>query len=66
MLLLTVALGALFAVSVQLAFAAGWILPLVYPLIARVLSGIGVLAVETLVALTERELVRSLFTRYVP
>ena len=66
MLLLTVAIGVLYAGTVQLAFSAGLILPLVYPLVALVLSGIGVLAVETLVALTERELVRSLFTRYVP
>ena len=66
MLLLTVATGLLYAGTVQLAFSAGLILPLVYPLVALVLSGIGVLAVETLVALTERELVRSLFTRYVP
>ena len=59
--------GVVFAVAVQLAFNAGWIVPFLYPLGALVL-GVGrrARARADLIGAFERERVRDLFARFVP
>jgi adenylate cyclase len=64
--LVLVGVAALYLIGVQLVFDAGLILPVVYPLGAAVLSGIGVLGVEYTSAAYEQERVRELFCRFVP
>ena len=56
----------LLAVVVQLAFNAGWIAALVYPLIALAVSAVGALAVHYLTEAFERERTRDMFARFVP
>jgi adenylate cyclase len=63
---LAVALGAAYSVAAQLAFNSGTILPFVYPLLALVLSALGALAVNYLIAAFERQRVRDTFARFVP
>jgi adenylate cyclase len=63
---LAVAAGALYAVATYLAFEAGWIAPVVYPLLALVLGIAGALAAHYLHAATERRRVHDLFARFVP
>jgi adenylate cyclase len=65
-LALAVVVGALFAVIVQLAFNAGIVLPLVYPLGALALGAIGALAVHYVTEAFERERTRDMFARFVP
>jgi len=62
----TVLLGLLFVVLAQIAFDEGWIVSVVYPLAALVLSAVGALAVTTLITAYERQQVRDTFARFVP
>jgi adenylate cyclase len=59
-------LGILYAGLTQLAFEGGTILPVVYPLFALVLSGLGALAVNYVLTAFERQRVRDTFSRFVP
>jgi adenylate cyclase len=61
-----VLLGLLFVVLAQIAFEEGWIVSVVYPLAALVLSAVGALAVTTLITAYERQQVRDTFARFVP
>jgi adenylate cyclase len=61
-----VALGLLYAAVVQLAFNGGAMLPVVYPLLALILSAIGALAVNYVLSAFERQRVRDTFARFVP
>jgi adenylate cyclase len=65
---LAVALGlaALYLIAAQLAFDAGRILTVVYPLGALALSTVGALAVTTAITAFERQWVRDTFSRFVP
>jgi adenylate cyclase len=65
-LLLGLGAGALYLVGTQLAFEAGLILPVVYPLGAVAASAFGVLAVEYSSVEYDREYTRELFCRFVP
>ncbi len=65
-LLAAVALGLAYAGASQLAFDAGTMLPVVYPLLALTLSALGALAVNYLVTSFERARVRDTFSRFVP
>ena len=62
----TVLLGLLFVVLAQIAFEEGWILSVVYPVAALILSAVGALAVTTLITAYERQQVRDTFARFVP
>ena len=62
----TVLVGLLFVVLAQIAFEEGWILSVVYPLAALILSAVGALAVTTLITAYERQQVRDTFARFVP
>lgn len=64
--LVAVGLGAAFAIVAQLAFGAGWILPVVTPLVALALSAVGVLGVLYVVEAFERQRVRDYFAHFVP
>jgi len=61
-----VALGILYAGFAQLLFDSGTVLPVVYPLLACVLSAIGALAVNYVLTAFERQRVRDTFSRFVP
>ena len=65
-LLAAIGLGLLYALATQLAFDSGTILPVVYPLLALVLSALGALAVNYLLTSFERQHVRDTFARFVP
>jgi adenylate cyclase len=65
-LLTALALGLAYAGFVQLAFNTGWILPVVYPLLALILSTLGALAVNYVLTAFERQRVRDTFARFVP
>jgi adenylate cyclase len=62
----TALLGLLFVVLAQIAFGGGWIVSVVYPLAALILSAVGALAVTTLITAYERQQVRDTFARFVP
>ena len=61
-----VLLGLLFVVLAQIGFEEGWIVSVVYPLAALILSAVGALAVTTLITAYERQHVRDTFARFVP
>jgi adenylate cyclase len=61
-----VALGALYAIATQLAFASGAVLPVVYPLLALTLAALGALAANYLITSFERQRVHDTFARFVP
>ncbi|MGN6867338.1 MAG: CHASE2 domain-containing protein [Solirubrobacteraceae bacterium] len=63
---IAVALGLIFAVVAQLLFNAGWIVSVVYPLVALALSAIGSLAVQLVTEAFERIRTVDLFARFVP
>jgi adenylate cyclase len=65
-LLVAVGAGALFAVGVQVAFDHGWVVPVVYPLIALVVSTVFSIAFGALLTVFERERIRDAFGRFVP
>ena len=58
--------GGLFAAGAYLAFNAGWITPVVAPLVALAASATAVLAVLVVCEAVERQRVRDLFSRFVP
>jgi adenylate cyclase len=55
-----------YAAVTYFAFAAGLILPVVYPLLAALVAAAGVLVIAATAATYERERVRERFTRFVP
>ena len=61
-----IAAAALFLVAAQLAFGAGLIVSVLYPLAALGLGVIGALGVSVAVGVFERERVRDMFARFVP
>ena len=61
-----VVLGFLYAGLTQLAFNGDIVLPVVYPLAALVLSGIGALGVNYVLTAFERQRIRDTFGRFVP
>ncbi len=63
---IAVGLGIVFAVAVQLAFNAGWVVSFVYPLAALILSSVGSLAVQLVTEAFERIRAVDLFARFVP
>lgn len=65
-LLIALALAALYAGVCQLAFNGGAVLPVVYPLLALVLSALGALAVNYVLNAFERQRVHDTFARFVP
>jgi len=64
--LLALALGAAFVVGCQLAFNSGWVVQVVYPLGALILSAGLSLAAQLVTEAFERIRVRDLFARFVP
>jgi adenylate cyclase len=65
-LLAGVGLGAVVLLGAQLAFNGGWIVPVVAPLLALVVSGLGSLAAFLILGAVERARVRDIFARFVP
>jgi adenylate cyclase len=65
-LALTLAVGAAYAVAVQLLFGAGLILPFVVPLAGLAIGFVGTLLAHWLSATFERERTRDVFARFVP
>jgi adenylate cyclase len=65
-LLAATALAIAYAGITQLAFNAGLVLPVVYPLLALVLSALGALAVNYVMTSFERQRVHDTFARFVP
>lgn len=65
-LAVAVALGLAYALATQLLFSAGTIVPLVYPLLALVVSALGALAANYLITSFERQRVHDTFARFVP
>ncbi len=63
---LALAVGALFALAAQLAFNHGRVVLLTYPLLALLLSSIGVLVAEYLLEAFERVRTHDTFSRFVP
>jgi adenylate cyclase len=63
---MAVVVGAVFVVGSQLAFNAGWIVSVAYPLVALIVSAVGALAVTSLITAYERQWVRDTFARFVP
>jgi adenylate cyclase len=61
-----IALGLVFVLCAQLAFDAGSIVSVAYPLAALIVSAVGALAVTTLITAYERQQVRDTFARFVP
>jgi adenylate cyclase len=58
--------GLAFALGAQLAFDHGWIVRVVYPLGALLVSSVGALAAHYLVEAFERQRTHDLFSRFVP
>jgi adenylate cyclase len=65
-LLVALGLGLLYAAATQLAFNAGAVLPVVYPLLGLALSALGALAVNYVLNAFERQRVHDTFARFVP
>jgi adenylate cyclase len=65
-LALAVGAGALYLVSAQIAFDSGWIIPVLYPMIALGLSLVGSLLVYYVREAFIRRQVRDTFARFVP
>ncbi|MBD0282632.1 MAG: adenylate/guanylate cyclase domain-containing protein [Thermoleophilaceae bacterium] len=60
------AVAALFAIGAQLAFEAGIVVAVIYPLVALAMATVAALAVSYFTATLERERVRDIFSRFVP
>ena len=60
------ALASLFLIAAQLAFDAGLIVSVLYPMAALLLGVVGALGVSVAVGAFERERVRDMFARFVP
>ena len=65
-LLIAIVLALFYAVATQIAFNSGTVLPVVYPLLALVLSALGALAVNYVMDAFERQRVHDTFARFVP
>ena len=65
-LAVALAVGGSYLVVAQLAFNAGVVLPVVYPLVALVVGAVGTLGLHYLFAAFERQRVRDTFARFVP
>ena len=65
-LAVAIAAAGVYLVVAQLAFNAGLVLPVVYPLVALLIGGVGTLGMHYLVAAFERQRVRDTFSRFVP
>jgi adenylate cyclase len=65
-LAVAVLLALLYAAATQLAFDSGAVLPVVYPLLALVVSALGALAANYLITSFERQRVHDTFARFVP
>jgi adenylate cyclase len=65
-LAVALAVAALFAIGAQLAFEAGLVVAVVYPLVALATATVGALAISYFTATLERERVRDIFSRFVP
>ena len=65
-LLVAIALALVYAIAAQIAFDGGTVLPVVYPLLALVLSAMGALGVNYVIAAFERQRVHDTFARFVP
>lgn len=61
-----VAAAGVYAIAAQLAFDAGRVLPVVYPLGALALATVGSLSVNYLITAFERQRIRDTFSRFVP
>ena len=64
--LITLGVGVAYAVAGVLAFNGGWVLPLVYPIGALLLTSFGSLLFHYVTAAFERQRTRDLFARFVP
>jgi adenylate cyclase len=64
--LLAVGLGAVYLLAAFLLFKAGWVVSVVYPLGALLLSSFGALIFHYVTTAFERERTRDLFARFVP
>jgi adenylate cyclase len=65
-ILLALGVGAIYLIAARVAFGAGLILPIVYPLLALFVSMVGVAQVELTTTVIERDRVRERFARFVP
>lgn len=65
-LAVAVALGLAYVLAAQLAFEGGAVLPVVYPLLALVVSALGALSANYLITSFERQRVHDTFARFVP
>ncbi len=65
-LAVAVVLGLAYALAAQLLFDGGTVMPLVYPLLALIVSALGALAVNYLITSFERQRVHDTFARFVP
>jgi adenylate cyclase len=64
--LISIGAGLLFAVAVQLAFDADRVVLFTYPLLALIVSAIGVIIIQYVLEAFERALTRDVFARFVP
>ncbi len=58
--------AAAFAILAQLAFNAGHVVPVLYPLVALAISGVALLAASYILEAFERQRARDTFSRFVP
>jgi adenylate cyclase len=65
-IVIALAVGAAYAIAVQLSFNSGLIIPFVVPLGTLAVSAVGVVAVHYVTAAIERQRVRDIFARFVP
>jgi adenylate cyclase len=64
--MLSIVGGAAYLVASQLVFNLGWIIPVVYPVLAGAVTAVGTLALQYAVVSVERRRVREIFARFVP
>jgi adenylate cyclase len=65
-IVLALAVGAAYAITAQLSFNSGVIVPFIVPLGTLAVSEVGVVAVHYVTAAIERQRVRDIFARFVP
>ncbi len=65
-LLVALAAGLVYAVAAQLLFGAGWIVPVLAPLVGLAVGFVGTLLVHWLTATFDRARTRDVFARFVP
>jgi adenylate cyclase len=64
--LVALAVGAVYVGLAQFLFDHGWVVPVVYPLLALAISAVGCVAVGSLLEAFEKARMRDLFGRFVP